>query len=332
MTIPKSSMIHGIIRKSIVGYLSFIMIHSLYAIYWIIHYRQLSFKSSSNFFVQRMNDGRIKRTSSHPTSTGTRNSYDIYFPKNASIGGIIDKGIIFYPESLIDITSYSIIMSKLSDAGVLVIVMNMDPTLVVTPIGINVSGGGGVVNHCFQVIYQIEKLMGMIVKEWVLSGHGDGADLVLKLRHDISQRKGKTTSRPTDIMKCVLWGLSSTSSLSYFRRAGPLSESIDKTLFITASNDLIAGSLRYSKTLLKLIGIGRVGGDDDDDGNVDKLKDILCYDIEGGNHSGFGHYGPQTFPRKDGNCVISIDRQQKQCLMRTLDFIFEREPVSHKQD
>lgn len=34
--------------------------------------------------------------------------------------------------------------------------------------------------------------------------------------------------------------------------------------------------------------------------------------ISGGNHAGFGHYGPQTYPSADGECVIGLAEQQRQ--------------------
>ena len=33
--------------------------------------------------------------------------------------------------------------------------------------------------------------------------------------------------------------------------------------------------------------------------------------IEGGNHAGFGHYGPQTFPFNDGDRTIPLEEQQE---------------------
>ena len=107
-------------------------------------------------------------------------------------------------------------------------------------------------------------------------------------------------------------------------------------LFITASNDSIAGDLRLERKLLDFIpkdeqDIVPTGTSDNGNGSksysTSSRKRISYYNIEGGNHSGFGHYGPQSFPRKDGPCVASIEIQQKECMMRTLDFILDREPV-----
>lgn len=43
--------------------------------------------------------------------------------------------------------------------------------------------------------------------------------------------------------------------------------------------------------------------------------------ISGGNHSGFGHYGVQTFPRPDGERKISHAVQQEQAVRATVDWL-----------
>ena len=297
-----SSFLNTIFRSISLSYLSSLFLLSLCSIHWFNKHRQESFKSCTNFFLSRQNEGRIKR---NPL-------YDIYFPTNVTIGSIIPKAMIFYPESLVDITSYAKIMSKLSDAGILVIVVNFNPTWMVSPFHHRIFGT--LLNDCFQIVYQIEKLMGMTVKEWVLGGHGDGVNVVLDLRSKIYKEKTKTMTNKGKEMRCVLWGMN----------AGPTTNPttcIAKTekdiLCITASNDYIAGPLRLEQNISKTLLHG---------------TNVQYFNIDGGNHSAFGHYGPQTFPRRDGECTKSIDLQQKDCVMRTLDFILEREPAVNKKD
>lgn len=43
--------------------------------------------------------------------------------------------------------------------------------------------------------------------------------------------------------------------------------------------------------------------------------------IEGGNHGGFGNYGPQTFPRLDNPRTISLQEQQSQAVDHTARFL-----------
>jgi hypothetical protein len=43
--------------------------------------------------------------------------------------------------------------------------------------------------------------------------------------------------------------------------------------------------------------------------------------VQGGNHGGFGHYGPQTFPRLDNPRTISLEEQQAQVIKHTAAFL-----------
>jgi hypothetical protein len=43
--------------------------------------------------------------------------------------------------------------------------------------------------------------------------------------------------------------------------------------------------------------------------------------IKGANHGGFGHYGPQRFPRLDNPRTISLDQQQGQVIKHTAQFL-----------
>lgn len=43
--------------------------------------------------------------------------------------------------------------------------------------------------------------------------------------------------------------------------------------------------------------------------------------IAGGNHAGFGFYGPQKFPRADGERTISLAEQQLQVARTTADWL-----------
>ncbi|CAE8595893.1 unnamed protein product [Polarella glacialis] len=69
----------------------------------------------------------------------------------------------------------------------------------------------------------------------------------------------------------------------------------------------------------------------ENDGVIDKEKvsegkaflpaDGVTVTIEGGNHAGFGHYGPQTFPRLDGVSTIGLAEQQTQVADATVDWL-----------
>jgi len=46
--------------------------------------------------------------------------------------------------------------------------------------------------------------------------------------------------------------------------------------------------------------------------------------VLGGNHAGFGHYGPQSFPRLDGERTISLEQQQALVVDATASWLAAR--------
>ena len=46
--------------------------------------------------------------------------------------------------------------------------------------------------------------------------------------------------------------------------------------------------------------------------------------IEGGNHAGCAHYGPQMFPLPDGIRTITLEQQQRMMAEATVDFLLDR--------
>jgi dienelactone hydrolase len=48
------------------------------------------------------------------------------------------------------------------------------------------------------------------------------------------------------------------------------------------------------------------------DANPARLPNLTAVIIDGGNHAGYGHYGPQRFPLPDGERTISLEAQQAQ--------------------
>ena len=50
-------------------------------------------------------------------------------------------------------------------------------------------------------------------------------------------------------------------------------------------------------------------------------ESAVVHVIAGGNHAGFGFYGPQRFPRDDGERTISLAEQQLQVARITTDWL-----------
>jgi len=216
-------------------------------------------------------------------------NYDIFFPPNVSIGDTVESALVFYPGVLVDFMAYSILMGKISDAGFLVVLVNTEP------IRVACSSEGYTAKHLNQIFFEIKTLLGIQVGHWALGGHSLGALTAAKLANQLG---------PTVVNKCVLWG----SGLRYFYSHVQDQANI-QVLTVDASNDRIVldpsppGTLEELRQAAKSL----------------PTQHVL---IEGGNHAGFGHYGPQIFPRKDGERVgITLDEQHDKILSATIAFL-----------
>lgn len=254
------------------------------------HYRAPAFKSAVKDFSDRVYAGRAKRNP----------NYDIFFPPNVSIGDTVESALVFYPGVLVDFMAYSILMGKVSDAGILAVLVNTEPSRVAC------SSEGYTAKHLQQIFYEIQTLLGIQVGHWALGGHSLGALTAAKLANQLG---------PNVANKCVLWG----SGLRYFYSHVQDQPNI-QVLTVDASNDRIVldpsppGTLEELRQAAKSL----------------PNQHVL---IEGGNHAGFGHYGPQIFPRKDGERVgITLDQQHETILSATIAFLKGTKEASSKQD
>jgi len=225
--------------------------------------------------------------------------YDLYFPPNVSIGSQVSKAVIFYPDLFINKTAYTSVMSALSDVGVLVLVVNLDPLR----IPMHMNGGsrkGSASTTVLKITFEIGKLLGIQVEEWIMMSHGEGMCAVTDvIRNSIAGSKRKP--------KCILW-----SPTSFFHDLRKVHASV---LVVSASASTGAKRSNADHILKKRL---------PDDSTI-------IHNISGGSHSGFAHYGPGTC-RKEMIRTKSLDEQQKEARERTIDFIFQREPSLGKSD
>lgn len=215
--------------------------------------------------------------------------YDIFFPPNVSIGDSVGKALIFYPGLLVDHMSYAIILGQLSDAGFLVILNNVEPLRVAS------KHTGSDFKNVKKIQGEIETLLGISVGEWVLGGHSLGGYAASYLALEFP-----------GISKLVLWG-------SWF--GTHLKESNLSVLLINASNDGVIKKIAPDNDTF-LSNLRPTDGSD-----KGQTKECI---IEGGNHAGFGHYGPQDWPVKDGDRTVTLDYQQKKIVEFTAAFLLEK--------
>ncbi|KAL3805883.1 hypothetical protein HJC23_007844 [Cyclotella cryptica] len=271
---------------------------------WVNH-RQEAFKSARNLLVELISNNRAKRLS----------TCDVYYPKcgpNATDEKKARAGLIFYPGALVDRTAYAPIASKLAEAGVFVVVANMEPFRVVISLKsynlkekvmrmisdallLGAEDGGG--------LWQVD--------EWAIGGHSMGGHLAIA---------ACANEMSSTLKKVVLWGVGSYPTPSmYPSKVLKDSTSDVDVLLINGSNDTIVKNSYSGKNAMELLEAKlppRAGSD-----SVSGKGCTFYITIEGGNHSGCAHYGPQTYPRRDADRTITLEEQQIQTAKFTADFL-----------
>ena len=280
--IPLANIAKRVFPTLMFSTMSSIVLLSCLSTKWFQIHRQEAFKSAINDFQSRVNSARSKRNP----------MYDLYFPPNLSVGSQVDKAVIFFQDLLVDKSAYATIMGKLSDAGILVVVVNLEP--------LRLSGTGykglSPAETVLKIGFEINKLLGIQVEEWILMSHGEGACAVTNVI-----RKSPASARGTMLRK-------------------PKIVLLSPTMFM---HDL-------SKVNVSALVVNSVGGLGDDG----KEKRILMrlpnesttvHNVVHGDHSGFAHYGPATFRRDPLIRKKSLDELQKEVQEVMLDFLLSRE-------
>ncbi|KAG7349653.1 alpha/beta fold family hydrolase [Nitzschia inconspicua] len=238
--------------------------------------RLAAFSPAVDDFTQRCLAGRSKRNL----------GYEVFFPPNVSIGDTVDHVIVFYPGMLVDHLAYAAVLGKLSDQGILVLLVSAEPTRMANQVA--------TLDHLKRLRHEITTLMGITAKEWIIGGHCLGGMAAAGL---MQQRKF-----PTDISRLVQWAV--PGEPCNLRK----SNSVQAALRISASKDEIVKPLEINDAHIR-----------------SKFPPTCILQIErivGGNHAGFGHYGPQNFPWKDGERQgINLEQQQTKVVQWTARFI-----------
>ena len=220
--------------------------------------------------------------------------FDVYLPPPSNKTTTADKpqevpGLIFFPGALVEHAAYAPLAAHLSDQGILVVVVSFEPMRIAT------FHQGGSERDVLPILYHVAShYTDASVKDWALGGHSVGGSCAF----DLVQR--------LNMSKLVLF-----ASHSSFDKRAHLVDSKVKVLCVDATNDGILS--RESSQRMEHFKTHMVPAD------------TIFYIIQGGNHSGFGHYGPQTFPRLDGERTIPLMEQQRQCVEVTASFLLDND-------
>jgi hypothetical protein len=155
------------------------------------------------------------------------------------------------------------------------------------------------------------------VDEWAVGGHSLGGHLAIA---------AASNELSSTVKKVVLWGVMDYLDPSRYPYVVPLRE-IDgvQALVVNGSNDglIISGMSNKDKAAtFEAMMPPRSCSSSTDAGDTRGQTTFVT--IEGGNHSGFAHYGPQTFPIPDGTRTITMYEQQQRTAEVTADFLLGR--------
>lgn len=297
----------GILVPTIMGLTGFVPYYFVntmsrgYAAGWVNH-RHDAFNSAKNLLIELISHKKAKRL----------DTCDVYYPKTDELRKA-KVGIVFFPGALVDRTAYAPIASKMAELGVFVVIANLEPfRLVATLKSYNTK----------------ERVMRMIsdslllgtedgtglweVEDWSVGGHSMGGSLAIaSCANELS----------STLKKVVLWGVGSyPNPVTYpCKPLREIASDVD-VLLVNGSNDTIlnafGGKAAWDEMMAKLPPKA------DDNCKTSGTGRTILAIVEGGNHSGCGHYGPQVYPVRDGNRSITLDEQQDQTAQLTADFLF----------
>ena len=238
----------------------------------LLNNRQDAFKSARNLLTKSIATGRAQRLK----------SCDVYYPLRLEGEELkATCGLIFYPGALVDRSAYAPIALRLSDMGIVVAIANLEPDRVVIKLD----------------DYQIkEKVMRILsdsvllskrgawtVNDWTIGGHSMGGHVaIVAVANELS----------STIKKVVLFGVGSYPDLSMHSCKSLREIKNVGALVVNGSNDNYITSVKFSSK--DKAAIFEANMPPKADATSQKQGHTQYVTIEGGNHSGCAHYGPQS--------------------------------------
>ncbi|CAJ1965055.1 unnamed protein product [Cylindrotheca closterium] len=297
----------------------FLSMTVLFMAHIFVSKRQPAFKSAHNELWDRIQDGRALRNEGYDvflplvaTSTTTTSNFvdqdekeekepEIEVETNTSSS---KHGIILFPGALINHTAYASLAAKLSDHGILVVIMSYGASRLTMDVAECQQRAQLAIS---EVTYELKALGldDLAVKEWVLAGHSLGGTLALN-----------AAAQMDNIEKVILFGVGRDA----MGVPSSFASSDKQVLVINGSNDpFVTDCTDAQKTDFRDCLPPTAAGSEK---KTKTTKGRTTYvTVEGGNHAGFAHYGPQTYPKQDGERTLSIDEQQEAFVQKTLELL-----------
>ena len=202
--------------------------------------------------------------------------YDVFLPTQ-----YLGKALVFFPGALIDHTAYSEIAASLSDRGIVVVVVSVEPFRLAAN---HLGADPGRVNR---IIKQVEKQHLAYPAVWSLGGHSMGSFAAMRLVLDLQPSR------------LIMWG-----SADFPKSRTNISAIVNtRTLVVQGSNDKLCQMTEEGLARFK----------------ADLPQNHTVFVIVGASHNQFGSY-PNN-PVFDGYPSIKKKEQQRQVCDVTADFI-----------
>jgi len=187
-------------------------------------------------------------------------------------------------------TVYAPVAARMSDLGILVCVMSLEP------LRIAVDSVEELKKNTLRTMYEVMSTGDHDVSEWAVGGHSMGGGTAMEL----------AAAMKPGVSKLVLWG---SVGAGFPPPPSLKGATMDALVLIGSEDALVNGIPEWKKIKCR-----------------DRLPDgprgsTTFGTIDGGNHAGFGHYGPQTFPMCDGVRTIALEDQQRMAAERTVKFL-----------
>lgn len=247
---------------------------------WIT-YRVDADSGAKEMILERMKCNRMKRSS----------RFDVYMP-NTAIDNFPSKstikGLILLPGAYVDHSAYSLTAAKLSDRGILVAVMSMEPLRLASPyLGADPSDVRRVMRKASQ--YALDYKCRRYV-EWSIGGHSAGGYAAMTLAHRVKAKK------------LVIWAAGTIPDLLV-----DLKQRQIDVLAIFGSKDNFAHLTRKSKKNFL--------------SKMPQSRTVLRI-IKGANHAGFGCYNPS--PPFSEPKFLCLEKQHEITASITANFLKDR--------